>query len=264
MKISVIIPVYNASNTVEKSILSVLNQTYQGDLEIIAVNDGSRDNSLAILEKLELGLKNSRFSFFIVDQENGGVSKARNAGMRVSTGDFIALLDSDDEWHPEKLEKQIEIFLQGKNVDFLGCGRNNEELRIFGRKITSLHKATVKELLIKMFPQTSTAIFTRDVYMRNGGYNENMTHGEDGEFWIRICANSDFYYLPESLVVTGDGKPSFGHSGLSANLEAMQEGNEYIIKLALKNKLIGHGFYSFLLLFYRIKYYRRIIITQLR
>lgn len=264
MKVSVIIPVYNSEETIENCISSVLNQTCEFEIELITINDGSKDDSLRILEKLKSKVTDSRFSFLIINQKNGGVSKARNAGMKKASGDFIALLDSDDEWLPEKLERQMQIINEKKDIDFLGCSRNNEELQIFEKRINSLHKATVKELLIKMYPQTSTAIFKAEVYGKNGGYNENMTHGEDGEFWIRICANSNFYYLPESLVITGGGKPSFGHSGLSANLKAMQEGNEYIIKQALKNRLIGYGFYIFLMLFYKAKYYRRILITKMR
>jgi glycosyltransferase involved in cell wall biosynthesis len=261
-EVSVVIPMYNSEDTIKRALLSVINQTYHDYLEIIVVNDGSKDNSVKIVE--DFIIENPDADIRLINQENGGVSKARNVGMRNAKGNFIALLDSDDEWVLDKIKCQMEVLKSMPSIDFLGCSRNNEELQILGRKITSLHKANIKELLIKMYPQTSTAIFKTDVYKKIGGYDEKMTHGEDGEFWIRICANSNFYYMPDSLVKTGDGKPSFGHSGLSANLKAMQKGNEIIINKALKQGLISYGFYTLLLLFYKVKYYRRILITKTR
>ncbi|MHC0443545.1 glycosyltransferase family 2 protein, partial [Flavobacterium sp. 3-210] len=88
-----------------------------------------------------------------------GVSSARNLGLKNATGFYIALLDSDDEWLPNKLERQMQILKNNSEIDFLGCSRNGEQLNIFGRVIKRLHKANIKELLVKMFPQTSTAVF---------------------------------------------------------------------------------------------------------
>ncbi|MQI08980.1 glycosyltransferase, partial [Escherichia coli] len=108
---------------------------------------------------------------------NGGVSKARNTGLRNATGEYIALLDADDEWLTSKLERQFEI-LKSHNfsIDFLGCARNNEELILYGNLVTKLHKVNPKELLYRMFPQTSTSIFKKKLYDKEGGYNESMTH----------------------------------------------------------------------------------------
>ena len=263
MEISVVIPMYNAENTIAKSLESVLNQTYKEKIEVLIVNDGSKDSSRMIVEKF-IENNNSEVIIKLINKENGGVSSARNLGLQNATGFYIALLDSDDEWLSNKLERQIEILKNNSEVDFLGCSRNDEQLSIFGKVIKTLHKANVKELLIKMFPQTSTAIFKRELYLNIGGYNENLTHAEDGELWIRFCAKANFYYLPESLVRTGGGKPSFGHSGLSANLEAMQRGNEFIFREARNNKLIGLNFFIFLMVYSKVKYLRRILITKFR
>lgn len=263
MEVSVIIPMYNAESTIEKCLESVFNQTYKGKMEIIIINDGSKDSSRNIVEKI-IENNSSDIIVKLINKENGGVSSARNLGLKNANGFYIALLDSDDEWLPRKLERQMEIFKNNSEIDFLGCSRNNEQLNIFGKLVATLHKAKVTELLVKMFPQTSTAIFKRELYLNIGGYNEKMTHAEDGELWVRFCAKSNFYYLPESLVITGGGKPSFGHSGLSSNLKAMQKGNEFIFKEARNNNLIGFNFYIFLILYSRIKYLRRIIITKFR
>lgn len=257
--VSVIIPMYNSANTIVKCLSSVINQTYNGEIEILIINDGSQDNSKNIVEKFIN--EHNHWNIQLINKPNGGVSSARNVGLALARGNFIALLDSDDFWLEEKLEVQMSILDSNTQIDFLGCARNNEVLRIFGNEIISIHKATVKELLVKMFPQTSTAVFKRRLYEEFGGYNENMTHAEDGNLWIRYCANSNFYYLPDSLVITGDGKPNFGHSGLSANLKAMHQGNLFILKDALKNRMISLYLYYCFLGFYKIKHLRRIIIT---
>ncbi|WP_214228856.1 glycosyltransferase [Pedobacter sp. B4-66] len=259
--ISVIIPMYNAAYTIEETLYSVINQTNKV-FEIIIVDDGSVDNSLEIVKKL--AFLHTGQNIKIIEKGNGGVSSARNAGMQIAKGDLFALLDSDDVWLPNKLEKQLTILRDHSTIDFLGCSRNNEALKIIFKKIETLHKASVTELLIKMYPQTSTAIFKRELYEQLGGYNETLTHAEDGNLWIRYCANSNFYYLPESLVITGGGKPSFGHSGLSANLTAMQKGNEFTLKEARKAKLISFPVFSVLYIFAKLKYVRRLLITLTR
>lgn len=260
--VSVIIPMYNAQDSIIKCLESVIKQSYQDALEIIVINDGSKDSSQLLVT--DFAQKYPHYSIQLINQKNGGVSKARNTGLRVAKGDFIALLDSDDEWAENKLEIQMKILLSNSEIDFLGCGRNDEVLKMFGRKIEKLHQSSVAELLFKMHPQTSTAIFKKELFLKFGGYNENMTHAEDGELWIRYCAVSNFFYLPLSLVITGGGKPSFGHSGLSSNLNKMYEGNLFILKQAYSNNYIGFSLYYVLLVFYKMKHLRRIFITKFR
>ncbi|ATP57992.1 glycosyltransferase [Pedobacter ginsengisoli] len=259
--VSVIIPMYNAADTIEETLHSVVNQTNKAS-EIIVVDDGSIDNSLGIVR--DFAARHSDQNIKVIEKTNGGVSSARNAGMQIAKSSFFALLDSDDVWLPNKLERQMKVLLDNPLIDFLGSSRNNEVLKIFFKKIEVLHKASIKELLIKMYPQTSTAIFKRALYEKFGGYNEAMTHAEDGNLWIRYCANSNFYYLPESLVITGGGKPSFGHSGLSANLIEMQKGNEFTLKEAKKAKLISLPVFSVLYIFAKLKYVRRLLIILTR
>jgi glycosyltransferase involved in cell wall biosynthesis len=254
---------YNAESTIKTCIDSVLKQTYKGKVEIIVVNDGSKDNSHVIVEEL-IRTNNANINIQLINKENGGVSSARNIGIYSARGEYIALLDADDRWLERKLDVQMEILKSNTQIDFIGCSRNNEELKIFGKKIGTLHKATVKELLVKMYPQTSTAVFKRILFEQFGGYNENMTHAEDGELWLRYCANANFYCIPDSLVITGDGKPHFGHSGLSANLEAMHKGNLFILKEAFNERKIGFISYSLFFVFYEIKYLRRVLLTKNR
>jgi len=108
MKVSVIIPMYNSRDTIINALNSVKNQTAIDQiLEIIVVNDGSTDDSLILVKKYKK--LNPQLPIVVFDKPNGGVSTARNKGMEITNGDWIALLDSDDEWLPHKLEVQIKL-----------------------------------------------------------------------------------------------------------------------------------------------------------
>lgn len=118
-KLSVIIPVYNVEKYLRNCLDSVINQTYK-NLEIICINDGSPDNSLAILE--EYAAKDERI--IVINQENAGVSTARNAGLDRATGEYIAFVDSDDWLEPECFELAITEFEQDEEIDLVSWGAN--------------------------------------------------------------------------------------------------------------------------------------------
>lgn len=263
MKISVVIPAYNASSTIVTAIESVQNQQLVDNvkLEIIIINDGSVDNTEEIVKN---HISCNSDNVILISKENGGVSEARNLGIREASGEWIAFLDSDDEWLPNKLQRQIDIIKCTTGVNFIGCARNDEILSILGKKINSLYLASCNDLLLKMFPQTSTALVRKSILDLVGYYNETMTHSEDGELWIRICSEGGFYYLPESLVITGGGKNNFGESGLSSDLKKMYEGNIKILEISLNGKLISYIEYVFYKFFYMLKHARRVFIVKLR
>jgi len=262
--ISIIVPVYNSSSSIIKCLSSIVNQdSFNRNKEIIIINDGSTDNSEQLILDFIEEHKEQDFSYIF--KSNGGVSSARNLGIHTAKYEWVAFLDSDDIWLPNKLAEQFNIINNSSfNIDFIGCARNGEVLSILGRPINELHKARVIELLVKMFPQTSTAIVKKSVLLRVGCYDEAMTHSEDGDLWIRICSIADFYYLPLSLVITGNGKPNFGASGLSANLPAMEKGVNQTLKKSFDNKIISLPIFVLLKLFYKTKYIRRILITKFR
>lgn len=262
--LSIIIPVYNSSETITKCLTSVIEQNdFELEKEIIIINDGSTDNSELLIK--EFIANHPEIIIKYKYKENGGVSKARNLGIKLANGDWIAFLDSDDIWLPNKLSTQFNIINSSSfNIDFIGCARNNETLNIFGKKIISLHKATVMELLIKMFPQTSTAIVRRELLIQVGCYDESMSHAEDGDLWVRLCQSGDFYYIPESLVVTGDGKFNYGESGLSSNLLAMHKGTLRTIDKLVSSNGVSSAQAVMLKAFYFIKYIRRIVTVYLR
>ena len=251
--ISVIIPVYNAEKSIEKSLICIKNQTWEGVFEIILVNDGSSDRSKTIIENYQQNHQDQ--NIILINQENRGVSKARNAAMKIAQGDYIALLDSDDEWLPEKTEKQMK-FLENQNIDFITSLWNNENIT-FPYKLqppNKLVKITLKKLLFKITGQTSTAIFKRKIFENTGFFDENQNYSEDANYWMRISEKNQMYLLPEKLVIAGNGKKSFGFSGLSANLKEMEKGIQKNIWEMYQTKRINFPEYLFYFVISKLKF----------
>lgn len=262
MEITVVIPMFNNENSIQNAMDSVKNQTRLDYIkEIIVVDDGSTDNSYEVV--VNYANRNKNLPINIIKKENGGASSARNAGMKVATKKFIALLDADDEWLENKIELQMNILKSNPEIDFLGGNYNGKELRILFKKIDKLYKASVKDLCLKFFPVTPSAIFKRSIIEKIGYFDEKQKFAEDGNYFLRICTHFNYYHLPTDLVHVGSGKPEFGHSGLSANLKGMYEGNIKNIKELKDFSIISSFFYIFLRIFYWFKYIRRIIITHL-
>lgn len=263
MVISVIIPVYNAEESIEKCLDSIKNQTWKGEFEIIVINDGSADRSGEILENYRQ--KNPEMPIQLINQENGGVSKARNTGLKIAKGDYIALLDSDDEWLPEKTDRQMK-YLQNPDfgVDFITSLWNDEKVSfpyaIGGNGLVAIN---LNKLLFKVTGQTSTAIFKKKILGNTGFFDERQRYSEDANFWMRISENNSMFLLPEKLVIAGNGKKSFGFSGLSANLKEMEKGIQKNISEMYQNKRINLLGYIFYFVFSKLKYIVRPIRAKL-
>lgn len=220
--ISVIIPVFNAETNIEACLLSVIKQVGGNNFEVILVNDGSTDSSLDSVLKVKNA--NPSFDLKVINQENSGVSSARNVGLKIAKGDYIALLDVDDEWMPDKTVRQMEI-LKDSNVDMIACLRNGERLLPpYHAGKDGLTEITFKKLLIRNTIALPTVIFKRKVLENTGFFQEGQNYAEDHDYWLRATLKNKLYILNENLVITGNGKRSFGESGLSANLWAMFKG----------------------------------------
>lgn len=260
MRISVIIPVYNAQNYIFRCLDSVRNQTFKADYEVIVINDGSTDASLSTLEQYKF--KYPDFNLNIISKPNGGVASARNKGLQIATGDYIALLDSDDAWVPEKIELQMDVFEKNPKIDYIGCNLVGSRVRILGKNINKLSPIPFKLLFIKWYPQTSTVLFKKEIIDSVGYYDESMTHGEDGQYLLRICVKHECWFMPDHLVYYGvNNKKGFGHSGLSANIKAMHKGQMQILSYALKNRLISFFYYIICSFYEYLKYARRVMVT---
>lgn len=253
--ISVIIPLYNDENTILKALNSIKAQKNVAEkFEVIIVNDGSTDGSKKIVDVFIQ--ENQNLLIRVFEQKNGGVSKARNLGLRESKGDFIALLDADDEWLPEKTAKQLKL-LQDKNltVDFIATRRNNNKILLPYRVKNNLAEITFGKLLLRNEAQPSTVIFKRKVLENTGYFVENQRYAEDLNYWMKVAKNHNkMYILNESLLIADGGRRTFGVSGLSANLSAMENGFQRTLKEMYELKYINFIQYFLLKVFYKAKY----------
>lgn len=252
--ISVIIPMYNAAQSIVSALDSVKNQTFPLEkFEIIIVNDGSTDESAAIAENYMKD--NPQLSITLLHQENGGVSSARNTGLKVAKGDYIALLDADDEWDAAKTEKQIQYFENNRpEIDFLSTARNNNKILFPYRVKNGLAEITFRKLLIRNEAQPSTVMFRRKVLENTGYFDAEQRYAEDVNYWMKVSLKNKMYILNESLVLVGKGKRSFGVSGLSANLPEMAKGFKKNLKEMYILKEINVIQYTTFKLFYKAKY----------
>lgn len=250
--ISVIIPVYNAESSIIKALDSVKNQTFpQEEFEIIVIDDGSTDKGPELTEKYIR--KNPGMNILLLHQPNSGVSGARNKGLAKAKGDFIALLDADDEWLPLKTEKQMQYF-ENTGFDFLATARNGNPLLYPYHIDNGIAEITFNKLLIRNEAQPSTVIFRRKVFENTGYFNENQRYAEDVNYWLKVSFRNTMCILEQSLVITGNGKRSFGVSGLSANLPEMARGFRKNLKEMYSLERITYLRYLILSIFYWTKY----------
>jgi len=194
--VSVIIPTYNRGKVLSKSILSVINQTHK-QLEIIIIDDGSSDNTESVVS----AFKDQRITF-IRHKENKGVSAARNIGLRIARGNFIAFLDSDDVFLPEKIEKSLDLFTLRAGGGRLGMVASNY-LYEDQTKNQELHLKV--ELNKKRYnPLLSTWVVRASVFKKIGVFNEGiLCPGEDSEFFWRFRKLFSFEFIKDPLVIKG-------------------------------------------------------------
>ena len=193
--ISVVIPTYNRRQTIGRSIDSILNQTLFPS-EIIVVDDGSTDGTSDYIQ--------SNFpSIRLLQQPNKGVSSARNMGIRSSNSDWVALLDSDDEWFPKKLEKQVMALSQ--NLDIKFC--HTEEIWIRnGVRVNQMKKHQkygghiFNKCLDMCRISPSSVLFHRSILDDVGYFDKDQKVCEDYDLWLRITAKYPVLYIDESLI----------------------------------------------------------------
>lgn len=246
---------FNAEESIIRALNSVKNQTYKGVFETIVINDGSTDRSVELVENFIQ--ENPEMSIQLIQQNNQGVSAARNAGLELVNSDYIAFLDADDEWLEGKIKKQMHWLTDPQNgIDFLVTLRNQEKLKFPYARIQSkpLAEMTLRKMLIRMEGQTSTALFKRKILDNTGFFDAQQRYAEDANYWMRISQHNKMFILAESLVETGSGKKSFGESGLSANLKEMEKGIQKNLKEMRKSHRINLIEFLLFWLYSKLKY----------
>jgi len=198
-KISVIIPVFNGEKYISQTINSVLTQTYE-NIELIIVNDGSNDDTEIIIKTF----RDSRIKYML--QANNGVSAARNTGIGGAEGEFIAFLDADDVWLPEKLEKQLHCFANDERTSlvfsdsyFIDAYGNRIDGRYF-QKVRPHRGAVYALLLRENFIPWPTVMIRRNILSQTGLFNSSYSTGADYDFTLRIARIFGVDYVDEPLL----------------------------------------------------------------
>lgn len=251
---SVIIPAYNCEKTIGRVLDSVINQT-RFDLieEIILINDGSND---ATDERIKSYInKHQNIPIKYETQDNHGVSYTRNKAIKYATAEWIALIDSDDIWLPQKIERQAAILHKKKDMVFLG---SHYPVKYIFRKYTKgLHKLTARELCIRSMPTTPSVVFKRDVGIELGLYDECMEYCEDINFFQRFLLKDSYYILAEKLVDISIEKKYAAQSGLSSNLVKMAKGRNHNTIVLNRLGLISTPYMILMLAFNQCKFIKR-------
>lgn len=204
--VSIIMPAYNASLTIAESIQSVLNQNYD-NWELIIIDDGSKDNTVTIVDSFR---ENENRIILLKLHKNAGLPNARNEGWKIAKGEFIAFLDSDDLWHKNKLEKQIDFHLRNPHVeishtDFHSFKDGNILRRPF-RDLVHWKKYKQGNLYPHICYKNPIGVLTvmarKSLLNEVNGFDASLWGLEDQDLWIRIAMKEkEFGYLNEPLAL---------------------------------------------------------------
>lgn len=220
--VSVIIPAYNAEPFIAETVKSALNQTFN-DVEVIVVDDGSNDRTAERLEEFGNRIRVHR-------QANAGVAEARNAGVKMSSGSWIAFLDADDTWLPQKLERQLAL----RHAPLVYSDRFNIGARgglpVVQSEVTRMHEGDVflPLMLEGNFITNSSVLIRRDVFEATGGFAAGVSPAEDWDLWLRVAERHPVAFCPEQLV-----RYRFHPDGASRNHQKMAGVRTLVISRAL-------------------------------
>ena len=198
--ISVIIPTYNRGWIIKEAIESVLAQDFK-DFELIVVDDGSTDNTFDILGSYKKEIH-------LIRQENQGVSAARNAGVAMASGHFIAFLDSDDLWLPKKLSRQVEFFHSNPNAVI--CQTEEiwlrNQVRVNPKKRHKKPSGMIFEPSLSLcLVSPSAVMIEQSLFDEVGGFDETLPACEDYDLWLRISCRYPVCLIDTPLIIKRGG-----------------------------------------------------------
>ena len=243
--ISVIIPLYNKSKEIRRTLASVARQSVQ-PLEIIVVDDGSTDGSVEGVEAMNMPLVH------LVRQQNGGVSAARNRAMTIARGEWVALLDGDDCWESGYLANVERMIASYPFAAAIGTGFVVDD----GKRLVAGDTPTT-EGVVDFFAESmsryvlipSATVLRRDAALALGGFPEGMRMGEDQYLWTKLARTSQVVFSPERLVVysrVADNRSAaiYTPEQTQFSLEELYDknadpiSNEYVARVALGKALV--------------------------
>jgi len=229
--VSIIVPVYNGIKYISNTLDTLLAQSFKS-FEVLLINDGSTDTSLAFIQ--QLAEKDNRIR--VLDKVNGGIANARNYGINLAQGEFIAFCDQDDFWEPNKLQKQIPLF-SNDSVGLVYSLITKEVTYPFRSKIVieaqngrgSVFNSLIRENLVP----TCSVIVRKGIIVKVGGFNEkrDLMGVDDWDVWLRVSLVADFDFVPGALATHIYHGENYSLNNLAmhnAELFCLQELQEFV------------------------------------
>jgi glycosyltransferase involved in cell wall biosynthesis len=226
MKISVIIPTFNRLDLLKRAIESVLNQSIK-PYDIIVVDDGSTDDTSEMIQQKYKSIN-------LIQQKNSGVSAARNNGIKNAQGDWIALLDSDDEWGKNKLEEQVNNLTDNPKYEF--CHTNEiwirNGIRVNQKKRHKKYGGFIFDKCLDICRiSPSSVLFNKNILNHVGWFDEKLPVCEDYDLWLRITADYEILFIDKPLIVKYGGH----NDQLSNSVEAIERFRIKALQSLLEN-----------------------------
>ena len=265
--VSVVIPTYNSENVLERAVKSVLSQILLPK-EIIIVDDCSTSpNSKAIIKNISKKYSNICLIKIVFFEKNLGPGSARNAGMNIATGKYIAFLDSDDIWHPQKIYMQYNFMKNNPDVFFtshplylVDCNDEIEfNTRLYNYNELKLYKLDPIKLLYRHCDDGTVCVMIKND--SNYRFMNEKRYSEDYLLWQTILFRNKGVYL--NLPLSAVFKPTYGVAGLSSNLWRMEKGELETYKKLREYNFINLAYYLSACLFSIIKFLRRCVKSYL-
>lgn len=261
--VSVVIPCYKSSSTIERAVRSVERQTLR-PLEVILVDDSSLDGSLKKLEELRDSHPRGWITVIEMDR-NMGPGSARNRGWEVARGDYIAFLDSDDSWHPRKIEVQYEWMKKHPEVSL--SGHNYSHIQMDGSVFSKQEESTLSEvgfskvskisLLRSNVFSTPTVMLKKDLPFR---FEDGRRFSEDYQLWLEILLSGYPCYKSECSLAYLYKAP-YGQAGLSAQIWKMEKGELATLNNLREKKLLKFICFLFFSFYSILKFFRRWVVS---
>jgi len=196
--VSIILPTYNGGKYIKRAIESVMSQTFL-EWELLIIDDGSTDNTKDIVNEY---INKDKRIIYIKNENNLGIQKTLNKGMRESKGEYIARIDDDDQWiDKNKLKKQVEFLNDNNKCVLVGTGVivvNEKDEELFRYLLPETDKEIRNKILSKNCFVHSSVLFRKDTALKLNGYSEmgEVRHIEDYDLWLKLGIEGEFANLP--------------------------------------------------------------------
>ncbi len=237
--VSVVIPTYNRGDTIKKSIDSVLAQIYK-NLEVIVVDDGSTDNTQDVVESyVDPKVR------YVKLPKNRGANVARNTGIKRAKGEFIAFLDSDDRWEPEKISKQMEVYENSSDdIKVVYCGEDMQSDKgnrfYMPEKWVNPKEGDVfRPLLRGNFVGTVSLLVKKECFEEVGYFDEELPRAQDWDMALRLAKEFKFKLVDEPLVTV-----YYSQDSISSDYEALANALEKLFDKHRKNFMSNKDIFS--------------------